>query len=85
MLKRLYKDPLIRRFIVASLLAAGFVWVAVDAYDVPTEVVLEFFLFSILMVVAMIVMAFFVAVVIGRFRKRANPFERIEESSKSDD
>ena len=84
MLKRLYKDPLIRRFTLASLLAAAFVWVAVDAYDVPTDVILEFFLYSIFLIVVMIALAFCVAVVLGRFRKRTNPFEPIEESSEDD-
>ena len=44
---RILTDPLIRRFFLGTVFTAAFVWVAVRYYDVPTEVVWVFFVFSI--------------------------------------
>ena len=67
--KRIFHDPLVRRFIVASLFAGAFVWVAVDSFHMDSEVVLEFFLLSIALVVVVVVLAFLVALSVHLLRK----------------
>ena len=44
---RILTDPLFRRFFLGTLFTAIFVWVAVRFYEVPTEVVWVFFVFSV--------------------------------------
>jgi hypothetical protein len=67
--KRIYRDPLIRRFLVACVFAGAFVWVAVDSFDVEIEVVLDFFLLSIGMVVVLIALALLFAASVHLLRK----------------
>ena len=50
---KLWRDPLVRRLCSGSAFAAAFVWAAVVAFDVETEVVWVFFLLSLLLVAAM--------------------------------
>jgi len=72
---------LFRRFLVAGAFAGAFVWVAVDAFGVRTEVVVEFFVLSIGMVVAMVVVALPVAFLLRyiRGRKKSLSFESVIE------
>ena len=44
---RILFDPLFRRFFLGTLFTGAFVWVAVRYFDVPTEVVWVFFVFSL--------------------------------------
>mgnify|MGYP001177311969 CR=1 FL=1 len=44
---RILTDPIFRRFFLGALFTAIFVWVAVRFYEVPTEVVWVFFVFSV--------------------------------------
>lgn len=71
-LKRILTDSLFRRFLIASAFAAAFVWVAVDSFDVKIEVVVEFFVMSILMVGVMVVCAFLVAWLLRILRRKRN-------------
>jgi len=67
-LKRVVTDKLFRRFLIASAFAAAFVWVAVDSFNVRIEVVVEFFVMSILMVGAMAACAFLTALLFRTIR-----------------
>ena len=69
LLRRLYFDPLMRRFLVASLCAGAFVWVAVDSFNVEIKVVVEFFVLSIAMVAGLIGLASLYALFMYLFRK----------------
>lgn len=69
LLKRIYSDPLVRRFLAASLFAGAFVWVAIDSFHVDSEVVLEFFLLSIALVVLLMGLAFVFALFMQLVRK----------------
>ena len=71
-------DKLFRRFLLASAFAGAFVWVAVDSFNVRVEVVVEFFVMSILMVGAMVAGAFLVAVVFRliRGKRKALSFDK---------
>lgn len=69
LLKRIYFDPLVRRFLAASLFAGAFVWVAIDSFHVDSEVVLEFFLLSIAMVLLLMGLAFLFALFLQLVRK----------------
>lgn len=71
-LKRILTDSLFRRFLIASAFAAAFVWVAVDSFDVKIEVVVEFFVMSILMVGVMVGCAFLVAWLLRILRRKRN-------------
>jgi len=72
LLKRIYFDPLVRRFIAASLFAGAFVWVAIDSFHVDSEVVLEYFLLSIALIVGLIGLAFLFALFVHLMRKLAD-------------
>ena len=53
MLGRVWRDPLVRRFVIGSCFAAAFVWAAVVSFDVELEVVRVFFLMSLVLVAVM--------------------------------
>jgi hypothetical protein len=61
---------MVRRFISAAFFASAFVWVAVSFFDVETEVVWVFFVFSIGFVVLMMLVRFLFVPVISLFRKK---------------
>jgi hypothetical protein len=69
MLKGILRDPLVRRFVTASLFAGAFVWVAVDTFHVETDVVMEFFLLSIAFVAILILAAMVFAFVVHLVRR----------------
>lgn len=84
LLKRIYFDPLIRRFLVACLCASAFVWVAVDSFNVETEVVLEFFLLSIALVAVLIGLASLTALSMVLLRKLTGRSSESNIENKSD-
>ena len=61
---------MVRRFISASFFASAFVWVAVSFFDVETEVVWVFFVYSVGFVVLMILVGFLFVPFISLFRKK---------------
>jgi hypothetical protein len=61
---------MVRRFISAAFFASAFVWVAVSFFDVETEVVWVFFVYSIGFVVLMILVGFMFVPFITQFRKK---------------
>lgn len=69
-LQRVLRDRLFRRFLVACGFAGAFVWVAIDAFGVSEEVILEFFLLSVLLVLGMVVVALPFALLIRLLRRR---------------
>ena len=82
LLKRIYHDPLVRRFIFASLFAGAFVWVAVDSFHVDREIVWEFFLLSIALVVVAIGLALLVALSVHLLRKaNRGPRRNVENNA----
>jgi uncharacterized membrane protein len=80
-LKRVVTDKLFRRFLLASAFAAAFVWVAVDSFNVRVEVVIQFFVMSILMVGVMVVCAFLIAWLIRLIRGKRQPLSFDQPSS----
>lgn len=81
-LKRVVTDKLFRRFLLASAFAAAFVWVAVDSFDVEIEVVIEFFVMSVLMVGVMVGCAFLIALLIRLIRGKRKPLSFDRPTSK---
>jgi hypothetical protein len=67
--RALMRDRLFRRLVVASLFAAAFVWVAVDAYDVAPETVLRYLVLSIALVGVMIGAALLAALSLRLLRR----------------
>jgi hypothetical protein len=61
---------MVRRFISAAIFASAFVWVAVSFFDVETEVVWVFFIYSIGFVLLMILVGFLFVPFISLFRKK---------------
>jgi hypothetical protein len=61
---------MVRRFISAAFFASAFVWVAVSFFDVETEVVWVFFVYSIGFVVLMILVGFLFVPFVALFRKK---------------
>ena len=61
---------MVRRFISAAFFASAFVWVAVSFFDVETEVVWVFFIYSIGFVILMILVGFLFVPFISLFRKK---------------
>jgi hypothetical protein len=61
---------MVRRFISAAFFASAFVWVAVSFFEVETEVVWVFFVYSIGFVVLMILVGFLFVPFISLFRKK---------------
>jgi hypothetical protein len=86
-LRKFLGDKLFRRFLIASGFAGAFVWVAVDAFGVRTEVIVEFFVLSIILVMAMVVVALPVALLLRylRSRKRSLSFETLIDSTEEKD
>ncbi len=66
----MFKDPLIRRFISASLFAGAFVWVAVVFFDVETEVVWVFLILSVVFVLMMVFAGLILAPIVSLFNRR---------------
>lgn len=74
---------MVRRFISAAIFASAFVWVAVSFFDVETEVVWVFFIYSIGFVLLMILVGFLFVPFISLFRqKRSSLLEgtKVEDS-----
>lgn len=69
MLGRLWRDPLVRRLCSGSLFAAAFVWAAVVAFDVDTEVLRVFFLLSLLLVAVMAAAGLLLAPLVRLWRR----------------
>jgi hypothetical protein len=61
---------MVRRFISAAFFASAFVWVAVSFFDVETEVVWVFFVYSFGFLVLMMLVGFLFVPVISLFRKK---------------
>jgi hypothetical protein len=80
-LKRILTDSLFRRFLIASAFAGAVVWVAVDAFNVEVDLVIEFFVLSIVLVCVMVVGAFLVALVFRLIRGKREPlsFDKLDE------
>lgn len=72
MIKRILKDPQIRRFVSGSAFAGAFVWVAVTQFRVDTEVVWTFFLMSFVFVGGMIVIGLVLAPLFRLMNRRPN-------------
>ena len=73
------KDPLIRRFISASIFSAAFVWVAVAYFDVDPEVVWVFLILSFGFVGSLIVVGLFLAPVVRLFNREPPLLSKIQE------
>ncbi len=85
-LGRIFRDRLFRRFLVASCFAGAFVWVAIDAFGVSEGVVLEFFVLSIVLVLAMVLAALPVALLMRLLRRKRDEWnmDASEEESARD-
>jgi hypothetical protein len=83
-LKRVITDKLFRRFLIASAFAGAFVWVAVDSFNVRIEVIVEFFVMSILMVGAMVAGAFLIALLLRLIRGKRKALNFDEPPSERD-
>ena len=74
---------------MASAFAAAFVWVAIDAFGVRVDIVVEFFMFSVGMVLVMVCCALPVGLLLRFFRRRSKrlSFEStsVEVTSKKTD
>ena len=83
----MFKDPLIRRFISASMFAAAFVWVVVTYFNVETEVVWVFLAFSIGCVILMVLVGLLFAPVVSMFNRRPPMLSRLrkEANQKAED
>ncbi len=80
MFYRLYKDPLVRRFISGSFFAGAFVWVAIRFFDVPLEIVRIFLIYSFGFVGILIVFAILLVPVVRLFSKpRSSLLQNIPE------
>ena len=77
----MFKDPLIRRFISASLFAAAFVWVAVTFFDVETEVIWVFLAFSVGFVILMVLVGLLFAPIISIFNRRPPFLSKLKEEA----
>lgn len=73
------KDPLIRRFISASFFAAAFVWVAVTYFDVETEVVWVFLVFSVVFVIIMVFAGLILAPLVSLFNRKPPMLAKLEK------
>ena len=79
------KDPMVRRFISAAVFASAFIWVAVSFFDVETEVVWVFFIYSIGLVILMILVGFLFVPFISLFRKKRSSLLEGTTTEDSDD
>ena len=77
----MFKDPLIRRFLSASMFAAAFVWVAVTYFNVETEVVWAFLVFSVGFVILMVLVGLLFAPVISMFNRRPPMLSRLRKEA----
>ena len=64
------RDPLVRRFISAAFFASAFVWVAVEFFDVETEIVKVLFIYSIGFVFLMVLVGLLLFPFIALFRRK---------------
>jgi hypothetical protein len=76
---------MVRRFISAAIFASAFVWVAVSFFDVETEVVWVFFIYSIGFVLLMILVGFLLVPFISLFRKKRSSLLEGTNLEDSDD
>lgn len=82
MLKKMYKDPLIRRFVSGSLFAAAFVWVAVESFGVDLDIVYVFFIYSIGFVVLLMLAGLLLWPLVRVFRRpRSSLLDSVEKDS----
>lgn len=66
---RFYRDPLFRRFLSGTLFAGLFVFVAVQYFDVDTEVVWVLLVMSFVFVFGMIIVGFVLSFLLRWFRR----------------
>ena len=66
----MFKDPLVRRFISASLFAAAFVWVAVTFFHVETEVIWVLLQLSVGFVILLIVVGLLLTPIVWLLNRR---------------
>ena len=69
-LKKILSDPLVRRFFSAAFFASAFVWVAVEFFDVETEVVKVLFIYSVGFILLMVLVGLALFPFIALFRKK---------------
>jgi len=69
-LKKILSDPLVRRFFSAAFFASAFVWVAVEFFDVETEVVKVLFILSVGFILLMVLAGLVLFPFITLFRKK---------------
>ena len=79
-----FRDPLVRRFISATIFASAFIWVAVTFFDVETGVVRVFFIYSVGLVAIMVVAGLVLFPVIGLFRKKRSSLLELVENSEAE-
>lgn len=77
-MSRFFKDRTLLRFLIATFFAAAFVWVAVQQFDVETEVVWVFFLLSMMFVAIMAVAGLLLAPIVRRFSSRPTLLSSID-------
>lgn len=83
---KFYKDPLVRRFVSASVFAAAFIWVAVRYFDVDTEVIWVLFVFSVAFVIGMMVLGFVFSFVLRWLRRGDDGMlSRLEDTTREDE
>ena len=73
------RDPLVRRLIVGTMMAAVFVGVAIRYFGLGTNLALQFLISSVAMVLAMILLAFVAGWILGKLRRRPPGFLDDEE------
>lgn len=83
---KFYKDPLVRRFVSASVFAVAFIWVAVRYFDVDTEVIWVLFVFSVAFVIGMMVLGFVFSFVLRWLRRGDDGMlSRLEDTTREDE
>jgi hypothetical protein len=68
---KFFTDPLIRRFLSGSLFAGAFIWMAIYFFDAETEVIRVLAIFSGLLVLLLIGLAFVFSFVL-KYLRRSN-------------
>ncbi len=68
------KDRLLRRFLLGSLFAGAFVWMAIRYFRVEPEVVWVLLVFSVGLVLLLLIAGLLVAPVLRRFKRRPPTF-----------
>jgi hypothetical protein len=94
-LKKIFSDPLVRRFFSAAFFASAFVWVAVEFFDVEVEVIKVLFIYSVGFILLMVLIGFVLFPFMALFRKKRSslledatadlPEEVVEEKKKAID